>query len=182
MTVANLTTPANFFHIIRRQLARPFRKPLIVLSPKSLLRHPLCISDVKDFQTGQSFQEVLDDPEASKNPKKVNRVLYCSGKIYYELVQERDKRKRKDLAIVRLEQLYPFPLSQMERLSAQYKNAEAFWVQEEPSNMGAWQYFWSFYRNLDIKLIARKSSASPATGYKKVHDETQRELIENAMA
>ncbi len=182
MTIANITTPANFFHVLRRQLARPFRKPLIVMSPKSLLRHPLCISKLKDFTSGQSFQEVLDDPKVGSKVKEIKRVLYCSGKIYYDLLQAKEERKRSDIAIVRLEQLYPFPLKQMEQLQKKYKNASSFWVQEEPSNMGAWQYFWSFYQNLDIELIARKSSASPATGYKKVHDETQQQLIDDAFA
>ncbi|NND34261.1 MAG: 2-oxoglutarate dehydrogenase E1 component [Saprospiraceae bacterium] len=180
ITVANMTTPANLFHVLRRQLKRPFRKPLIIMSPKSLLRHPLCVSHFKEFTTGQTFQEVYDDEEASKDPDRIKKVLYCSGKIYYDLLEEKLAQKRKDVAIVRLEQLYPFPLTQMEALAAEYKNAKSFWVQEEPSNMGGWQYFWSFYRNQDIELIARKSSASPATGYKKVHAEQQAELIRKA--
>jgi 2-oxoglutarate dehydrogenase E1 component len=180
ITVANMTTPANLFHVLRRQLKRPFRKPLIIMSPKSLLRHPLCISDAKEFSTGNTFQEVYDDVDADKNPGNVTKVLYCSGKIYYDLLEEKMASKRSDVAIIRLEQLYPFPLTQMEGLAAKYSKAKSFWVQEEPSNMGAWQYFWSFYRNQDIELIARKSSASPATGYKKVHAEQQAELIRKA--
>ncbi len=180
ITVANLTTPANFFHVLRRQLARPFRKPLIVMSPKSLLRHPLCLSDVKAFTTHRAFEEVYDDPEASKQPEKVKRVLYCTGKVYYDLLEAKKENKRDDVAIVRLEQLYPFPLQQMEKLTHQYEKAESFWVQEEPSNMGAWQYFWSFYQNTDIQLISRKSSASPATGHHKVHEVEQREIIQRA--
>lgn len=180
ITVANMTTPANLFHVLRRQLARPFRKPLIIMSPKSMLRHPLCVSNIKDFTTNKNFQEVYDDAEASTYPDKISRVLYCSGKVYYDLLEEKQKQQRNDTAIIRLEQLYPFPLEQMERLSNQYRHAESYWVQEEPSNMGAWQYFWSFYQNQDIRLIARKSSASPATGYKKVHAEQQDELIKKA--
>ncbi|MCB0665794.1 MAG: 2-oxoglutarate dehydrogenase E1 component [Saprospiraceae bacterium] len=182
ITVANITTPANLFHVLRRQLARPFRKPLIIMSPKSMLRHPMCVSGIKEFTTGKRFQEVIDDPEASQHPDKVRKVLYCSGKVYYDLLEAKQERKIKDIAIVRLEQLYPFPLLQMEELSTQYANAKALWVQEEPSNMGAWQYFWSFYRNQDIELLSRKSSASPATGYKKVHAEQQQELIDTALS
>lgn len=182
ITVANITTPANLFHVLRRQLARPFRKPLIIMSPKSMLRHPMCVSKLKEFTTGQRFQEVIDDPEATEQSGKIRKVLYCSGKVYYDLLEAKQERKIKDVAIVRLEQLYPFPLVQMEELSKKYAKAKAFWVQEEPSNMGAWQYFWSFYRNQDIELLARKSSASPATGYKKVHAEQQQELIDTALS
>ncbi|MCL4111884.1 UNVERIFIED_CONTAM: hypothetical protein GTU68_063536 [Idotea baltica] len=182
ITVANMTTPANLFHILRRQLQRPFRKPLIIMSPKSLLRHPLCISNISEFSTNNRFQEVYDDIEASKDPEKIRKVLYCSGKIYYDLLEAKIDQKKDDIAIVRLEQLYPFPLVQMDELSAKYSKAKAFWVQEEPSNMGAWQYFWSFYRNQDIELIARKSSASPATGFKKVHAKQQAEIIESALS
>ena len=178
ITVANLTTPANLFHVMRRQLARPFRKPLVIMSPKSLLRHPLCISTIDEFKTGTTFQEVIDDAEV--DAKKVKRVLYCSGKIYYDLLQYKVENNRDDVAIVRLEQLYPFPLEQMDKLMKKYKDAETFWVQEEPSNMGAWQYIWAFYRNLNIELISRKSSASPATGYKKVHAEQQEDLVNRA--
>ena len=180
ITVANLTTPANLFHILRRQLERPFRKPLILMTPKSLLRHPDCISKIGDFITGTSFQEVYDD-HGVKDVKNINRVLYCSGKIYYDLVKAKSENQRDDVAIVRVEQLYPFPLEQMKALQQKYDQAEAFWVQEEPSNMGGWQYFWSFYQNVEIKLIARKSSASPATGFKKVHEEQQNEIVKQAL-
>ncbi len=180
ITVANITTPANLFHVLRRQLARPFRKPLVIMSPKSMLRHPQCISHMKEFSTGRTFEEVYDDAEALAAPRKIKRILFCSGKIYYDLLEEKRQRKRGDIAIVRLEQLYPFPLHQVEMILKRYQGAQAFWIQEEPSNMGAWQYFWSFYKNLDIELIARKSSASPATGYKKIHDEQQAEIVEKA--
>jgi 2-oxoglutarate dehydrogenase E1 component len=181
ITVANITTPANLFHALRRQLIRPFRKPLIIMSPKSLLRHPLCISGVKEFTTGQRFQEILDDPDASRKPEKIRKVLYCSGKVYYDLLEVKKARNINDIAIVRLEQLYPFPFAQMDSLAQQYASAKAYWVQEEPSNMGAWQYLWSFYRTQKLELISRKSSASPATGYKKVHAEQQDDLIDKAL-
>ena len=184
MTVANITTPANFFHAIRRQLVRDFRKPLVVMSPKSLLRHPLCVSPMADFDPKKNFQELIDDPavKTAAVTKKIKRVLYCSGKVYYDLLAKKTADKRTDVAIVRLEQLYPFPLTQMKDMKKKYEHAEAFWVQEESSNMGAWQYFLAFYQRYSIKLISRRSSASPATGFKKVHDEQQKELIEKAFA
>ncbi len=185
MSVCNVTKPANFFHLLRRQLARPFRKPLIVMSPKSLLRHPECISNITDFEPGNRFQEIYDDEDypTKAKAKKVERVLFCTGKIYYDLLKRKREENRQDVAIIRLEQLYPFPLEQLNQLvDEKYKSAKAYWVQEEPSNMGAWQYFWSFYRNADIELISRKSSASPATGFKKVHDIEQQAIIDMAFA
>lgn len=155
MTVANVTTPANFFHLIRRQLARPFRKPLVVMSPKSLLRHPLCISDFKDFTVG-GFQETFDDASV-KDASKIKKVLCCTGRLYYDLLEKKEKEGHDDIAIVRLEQLYPFPQAQVNELIKKYANAKFFWVQEEPSNMGSWQYLLAFYRNYDLGLIARKS-------------------------
>ncbi len=183
MTVANLTTPANFFHIIRRQLARPYRKPLVIVSPKSLLRHPKCISTVEAFTEINNFYEVYDDTSitTAAKAKKVKRVLFCTGKVYYDLLERKEQEKRNDVAIVRIEQLYPFPKDKMDELvNKKYKNAEKFWVQEEPSNMGSWQYFLAFYRNYDIDLISRKSSASPATGYKKQHDAEQKDIVDRA--
>ena len=182
MTVANVTTPANFFHLIRRQLARPFRKPLIVMSPKSLLRHPQCVSSFEDFSKG-GFQEIYDDHSVdSKKAAKVEKVLFCSGKIYYDLMAKKEADKREDIAIVRLEQLYPFPKTQMDAILDKYKKAKVCWVQEEPSNMGSWQYILAFYRNNDIELIGRKSSASPATGYKKLHAKEFDDIMSRSFA
>ena len=193
LTVANVTTPANFFHLIRRQQARPFRKPLIVMSPKKLLRprnidrpdeeilYRECVSSFNDLTKG-GFQEVYDDPEVKtkRDISKIKRVLCCSGKIYYDLLDKKVADERDDVAIVRLEQLYPFPKEKVDNIIRKYGNAEWFWVQEEPSNMGAWRYILAFYRNYDIKLIARKSSASPATGFKKVHESQQNSIIQFA--
>lgn len=182
MTVANVTTPANFFHLMRRQLARPFRKPLVVMSPKSLLRHPECVSSLDAFSTGR-FQEVIDDADfnTQESAEQVERILYCSGKMYYDLLKYKRENNRSDVAIVRIEQLYPFPKKQIRAIINKYSNAKKFyWVQEEPSNMGAWQFLLSFYRKHDLQLIARKSSASPATGFKKVHDVEQQAIIETA--
>jgi len=160
-------------------MARDFRKPLIVMSPKSLLRHPKCVSSVDDFTTGNYFKEVMDD-DNTVAASKVTRVLFCSGKIYYDLLAYKEEHKRKDTAIARVEQLYPLPQKQLDKIIKKYKNAQFAWVQEEPSNMGAWQYILSCYRNATITLIARKSSASPATGFKKVHLKEQAAIIENA--
>ena len=184
MTVANCTTPANYFHLLRRQLARPFRKPLVVMTPKSLLRHPGVVSPIEDFETGKGFQEILDDPQVGpRSGKKIKRVLLCSGKVYYDLLDKKQKDQRTDVAIVRLEQLYPLPMTQLEMIRKKYEQAEFYWVQEEPVNMGAWQYVLSFtYGWFHVKLVSRKTSASPATGFKKVHDMQQEEIVERAFA
>lgn len=180
MTVANITTPANFFHAMRRQLARPFRKPLIIMSPKSLLRHPLCVSALEDFESKTKFQEVFDDAAVTTSgAKKIKRTLFCTGKIYYDLLNKKLADKREDVAIVRLEQLYPLPETQIQAILKKYKNAASFWVQEEPENMGAWRYMLANYPT-QFECIARKASASPATGYKKVHDQQQQAIIDKA--
>jgi 2-oxoglutarate dehydrogenase E1 component len=181
MTVANISTPANFFHLMRRQLYRPFRKPLIVMSPKSLLRHPECVSSFDAFTGRTRFQEVLDDQELSaKEQAGVKRLLMCSGKIYYDLDEYRKAKNRKDVAIVRIEQLYPYPDKQLEDIFKKYEKAQISWVQEEPENMGPWRYMYVKTGVRDLKCIARKSSASPATGYKKVHDDQSQQIIEEA--
>ncbi len=186
-TVANITSPANFFHALRRQLARPFRKPLIVMSPKSLLRNPMAVSNLSEFLGDKRFQELYDDPNIGpRSGKKITRVLLCTGKIYYELYQAKVEKNRKDVAIVRLEQLYPLPVPQLQFVIKKYSEAEFVWVQEEPSNMGAWQYIHSLLVNKEVSLgiplrfIARKASASPATGFKKAHNEQQNSIIEQS--
>ncbi|MEM9821180.1 MAG: 2-oxoglutarate dehydrogenase E1 component, partial [Bacteroidota bacterium] len=184
ITVANITTPANFFHAIRRQLARPFRKPLVIMSPKSLLRHPDCVSDLEAFENinDNSFYEYYDDPEVTDdNLKDIKRALFCSGKVYYDLLKRKREDNRKDVAIIRLEQLYPFPKKFLDQLLERYTSVKSFWVQEEPANMGAWQHIVSqYYRITKLKLIARKESASPATGFKKIHDEQQQDIVNRA--
>ncbi len=179
MVVANLTTPANIFHALRRQVKWDFRKPLVIFTPKSLLRHPDCISSVKDFTDG-AFQEIIDD--AYVNPKEVKRLLLCTGKVYYDLKARQQKDKRKDVAIVRLEQLYPMPEEQSWKLIEKYKSAEKVWVQEEPKNMGAFTFLRRYTQFDDFKLIARKSSASPATGYASVHAQEQAKIVNNAFS
>ncbi|HKK87684.1 MAG TPA: 2-oxoglutarate dehydrogenase E1 component [Saprospiraceae bacterium] len=177
LTVANLTTPANLFHAFRRQLARDFRKPLIIMSPKSLLRHPKCVSPREDFYGGTKFQEVIDDSTVTKS--KAKRLLLCSGKIYYDLEAYREEEKIKDTAIVRLEQLYPYPEKQLQKMIKKYPKAELSWVQEEPRNMGAASYIFE-RMNGQVNIISRDASASTATGYKKVHDKQQEELVARA--
>jgi 2-oxoglutarate dehydrogenase E1 component len=181
MQVTNCTTPANFFHALRRQFKRDFRKPLVVFTPKSLLRHPLCVSPLSEFTEGK-FQEVIDD--ADVKVAAVKRVLFCSGKIYYELLEKQQKDQIKDVAIVRLEQLYPTPVAQMEAVYKKYKNAkDAVWVQEEPENMGAWPYLLRKLRRTifsDMEVISRKESSSTATGFAKQHADQQAYILAKA--
>lgn len=176
--VANCTTPANFFHLLRRQLKRDIRKPLVVFTPKSLLRHPLCVSKIEEFTKG-GFHELIDDAYA--DPAKVKKILFCSGKIYYDLLDHQQKEKRKDVAIVRLEQLYPLPYAQLDQLLGRYKNAKQLvWVQEEPKNMGAWPFIVRKFNQYKIEVVARKESSSTATGYLKQHQTQQQYIIQKA--
>ena len=178
MFVCNITEPANFFHMLRRQVALPFRKPCVVMSPKSLFRHKEVVSPLEAFTKG-SFQEVLPDPSA--DPKKVKKVLLCTGKIYYELLDARRNSGKTDTAIIRLEQLAPFPQKQLDAALAPYKKAELVWVQEEPENMGYYSYMLRMLRGTPFNVISRKASASPATGYMKVHLAEQKEILEKAV-
>lgn len=181
MQVVNCTTPANFFHALRRQFKRDFRKPLVVFTPKSLLRHPSCVSKIEEFTDGK-FQEVIADQNVEAS--NVNRVLFCSGKIYYELLEKQQKDEIENVAIVRVEQLYPTPVAQMENVYKKYKNAEeAVWVQEEPENMGAWPYLLRKLRKTafsDIEVISRNESSSTATGYAKQHADQQAYILAKA--
>lgn len=179
MVVANITEPSNFFHLLRRQLAWEFRKPCVVMSPKSLLRHPKVMSPMEEFTSGR-FREVL--PDNTVNAKDVKRVVLCSGKIYYDLEEAREKENVRDVAIVRMEQLHPLPKIQLMEALKAYKNAELVWVQEEPENMGYWNYILRMlYKDLKLDVIARKPSASPATGYNKVHVQEQAVIVNKAL-
>jgi 2-oxoglutarate dehydrogenase E1 component len=179
--VCNLTTPAQYFHRLRRQAKSDFRKPLIIMAPKSLLRHPLAVSDLGDMVSG-FFQEVLDDPDKLKAP---GRILFCSGKLYYELLQRRRELKKLETAIVRLEQLYPFPEKQLKNVIKKYRKAKQyFWVQEEPQNMGAWFFMRPRLTRLigkHINYIGRKASSSPATGFPHIYRREQAAIIEEAV-
>ena len=169
---------SNFFHVLRRQLKRDFRKPLVVFTPKSLLRQPRCVSSLDDLADGK-FQELIDD--GTVDAAAVTRVVFCSGKIYYELLEYKEKNQLNQVAIVRLEQLYPFPAAQMEQVVKKYKSAKTWcWVQEEPKNMGAWSYLLRTVKGVALKIISREESASPATGSHHAHEREQRELIRRA--
>jgi 2-oxoglutarate dehydrogenase E1 component len=184
MQVANCTTPAQYFHLLRRQMHRKFRKPLIMMSPKSLLRHPMAISDISELTSGK-FESVLD--ETGNDPKKIKKIIFCSGKVYYDLYDARQKANITDRVIIRIEELYPFPEDSIKAIQKKYPNAsEQVWVQEEPQNQGAWMYIRDAFDEVtgkagSIKYIGRKKSASPAAGHLKVHTKEQEELVKLAL-
>lgn len=180
MVITNITTSANLFHALRRQLAWPFRKPLINFSPKANLRHAGTYSAVSEFTKG-GFQEVIDDVTI-KDPQAVKKVLFCSGKLYYDLAEKQAKENRSDIAIVRLEQIYPLPFSQLEALYKKYGKATWFWVQEEPLNMGAASFLQMNLKTINFGIISRQPSAATASGYSKVHAQEQSEIVETAFA
>lgn len=177
MVVTNITTSANLFHALRRQLYWNFRKPIINFSPKANLRHPGSYSDVSEFTTG-GFKEVIDD--AVVTPSEVKQVLFCTGKVYFDLLEARNKWSANDHAIVRMEQVYPIPVEQLLELRKKYKKAEWTWVQEEPLNMGAASFLKMNLLAFDFKIVSRSSSAATATGYSKVHAMEQQEIINKA--
>ena len=195
--VANCSTPANYFHILRRQIHRSFRKPLVLMTPKSLLRHPMCISTAEDFTTGSSFHRVLwDDAQKGnsalklKADAKIKRVVICSGKVYYDLLAERDKRGQDDTYLLRLEQFYPFPAMSMVKELERFKNAEVIWCQEEPKNQGGWSFVepnleWVLTRigakHKRAAYAGRAASASPATGLASRHKAEQEALVNEAL-
>ncbi len=179
MVITNITTAANFFHALRRQLAWPFRKPLINFAPKANLRHTGSYSRIEEFTTG-GFKEVIDD--ATADPAKVKKVLFCSGKIYFDMAERQQKENRTDIALIRLEQIYPLPYKQLEALNAKYSKATWFWVQEEPMNMGAASFLRMNLTGINYGVISRQPSASTATGYNKVHMQEQKEIIETAFS
>ena len=180
MYVLNCTTPANFFHALRRQLKSDFRKPMIAFTPKSLLRHPKCVSTYKDF-SDLTFQEIIDDAVA--DPKKIKTLVLCSGKVYYDLAERFEKDKLNNAALIRIEQLYPFAHHTLDQLRSKYKSAKnILWVQEEPENMGAWAYILRTLRSLNPDCISRAESASPASGSHKMHQVQQQLLIDQTVA
>ena len=185
MQVCVPSTPAQMFHLMRRQMLRNCRKPLIVITPKSLLRHKECTSSLDDLTSG-FFQRAL--PEVDDiDPEKVKYILLCSGKIYYELLHERRAMKRNDIAIVRVEQLYPFPGPELNDLLACYKHAtELVWVQEEPKNQGAWDFVKPripamLSRDWNLSYVGRESASAPAVGSAKLHGIQQRDLVDRAI-
>ncbi|MDC3104232.1 2-oxoglutarate dehydrogenase E1 component [Candidatus Pelagibacter bacterium] len=198
MQVVNCTTPSNYFHALRRQMHRDFRKPLIVMTPKSLLRHKHCVSKLDEFTSKKTFHRILNDDayvEGSgliklKNYKEIKKVVMCSGKIYYDLIQGRENNKNDEVVFIRLEQLYPFPAKTLANLLKKYENAEFIWCQEEPKNMGAWNTVRNYIdRTLEIiyftkdkvKFIGRKASSSTATGNLNKHLAQQKEILEKVL-
>jgi len=198
LQVVNCTTPANYFHLLRRQMRRDFRKPLIIMTPKSLLRHKKCVSNLEDFTKKTRFHRILIDhsylPESKfiklKQDNKIKKVIMCSGKIYFDLLEAREKSKDDSVVFIRIEQLYPFPAKHLAKELSRYKNAKFYWCQEEPMNMGAWNTS-KYYidRTLEIiqvkgekaKYIGRNAAASPATGNLNKHLAEQKEILEKVV-
>lgn len=175
MVVANVTTPANYFHLLRRQLKWNFRKPLVVMSPKSLLRHPKVVSPLEDFANG-TFQPIIDD--ATADAAKVEKLILCSGKIYYELLAKKEELNMENVALVRFEQIYPIQQDKIQEIFAKYSNRkELYWVQEEPENMGSWSYILRNFRDTGIQVIAPVPSGSPAPGSHKMFERNQNAII-----
>ncbi|MFP4621190.1 MAG: 2-oxoglutarate dehydrogenase E1 component [Bacteroidales bacterium] len=175
MQVINCTTPANFYHVLRRQIHRNFRVPLILFTPKSLLRHSRAVSSMKELAF-KKFRKVIDD--ADVNNKEVKRVVFCSGKIYYDLLERKEHFGIKDIALIRIEQLYPFPDKEVQQVIQKYKNCEQWlWVQEEPENMGAWNYIRTQFKDIEPRGITRPPSASPAVGLYKLHQIEQNDIL-----
>ncbi len=198
MQVVNCTTPSNYFHVLRRQMHREFRKPLIVMTPKSLLRHKRCVSNISEFVSKSSFHRVLEDDAYKKENKlislkkenKIKKVVMCSGKIYYDLIEEREKTKNNDIVFVRLEQLYPFPAKTLARVLKKYKKAKFIWCQEEPKNMGAWNTVRNYIertlemintKDINIKFVGRSASSTTATGNANKHLAQQKEILEKIL-
>ncbi len=191
MQVVNLTTPANYFHALRRQMKRNFRKPLIVMAPKSLLRHKLVVSKLGEMGPETKFMRVFPEKDILDLDKNVRRVILCSGKVYYDLLRQRRERGVKDVAIVRIEQLYPWPRRLATQQLQRYHNAEVVWCQEEPANMGAWLFVLPRLNYIIEQLghkcgkpvyAGRQASASPASGSAKVHQREQEELVDQALS
>lgn len=180
MVITNITTAANLFHALRRQLTWQFRKPLINFSPKANLRYSGSFSTVDEFTKG-GFQELIDD-HFVQTPSEVKKVLFCTGKLYFEMAEKQRKENRQDIAIIRLEQIYPLPLQQLEELHRKYQKATWFWVQEEPLNMGAASFLQMNLKTINYGIISRNASASTATGYAKIHAKEQSEIIETAFS
>ncbi|MEM8833010.1 MAG: 2-oxoglutarate dehydrogenase E1 component [Pseudomonadota bacterium] len=190
--VANCSTPANYFHILRRQMCRSFRKPLVLMTPKSLLRHKLCVSQAEDFLEGSSFRRVLwdhDKDELAKD-KDIKRVVLCTGKVYYDLLQERRNRKITDIIFIRVEQLYPYPDDALQEELKKYTNADIIWCQEEPKNMGYWTFIGPLLEDTLTAIqhkvsrpeyVGRIAAASPATGHLKTHEKEQADLVDQAL-
>ncbi|MDC0292100.1 2-oxoglutarate dehydrogenase E1 component, partial [Verrucomicrobiales bacterium] len=184
--VCNLTTPAQYFHVLRRQMVRDdIRKPLILMTPKSLLNHSLCMSSLDEMAEGTSFQEIIDDDfEELREPDRIDRVVFCSGKVFYDLDDYRKRLNIENVAIVRMEQLYPYHREKMKELAKKYEAASKIvWCQEEPLNMGAWSFIGPRLQKLTehkVRYAGRGSAASTSTGSKAIHKREQKALVEEA--
>jgi 2-oxoglutarate dehydrogenase E1 component len=199
LQVINCTTPANYFHALRRQIHRGFRKPLIIMTPKSLLRNKRCISNIQDFGKNNSFHRVLTDLAnikeynliKLKKDKNISKVIICSGKVYFDLLEAREKIKNDKIYIIRVEQLYPFPVKTLAKELKRFKkNAKFYWCQEEPQNMGAWNSARNYIKwtlnyidavDQEVRYIGRNPAASPATGYIKRHIDQQKQIVEKVL-
>jgi len=197
--VVNCTTPANYFHVLRRQMHREFRKPLIIMTPKSLLRHKRCVSNISEFSKKSTFHRVLEDDayskinnllELKKRDDQIKKVVLCSGKIYYDLIEAREKYKNNKVTFIRLEQLYPFPAKTLANILKRYSKANFFWCQEEPMNMGAWNTVRNYidrtlemvnFGDKSVKYVGRKAASSTATGNLNKHLAQQKEILEKIL-
>ena len=197
--VVNCTTPSNYFHVLRRQMHREFRKPLIVMTPKSLLRHKKCVSNISEFSKKSTFHRVLEDDyytniknllDLKKRDEKIKKVVLCSGKIYYDLIEAREKIKNEKVTFVRIEQLYPFPVKTLANILKRYKKAQFIWCQEEPKNMGAWNTVRNYidrtleminFGDKSVKYVGRNAAPSTATGNFNKHLAQQKEILEKIL-
>ncbi|GFZ80537.1 2-oxoglutarate dehydrogenase subunit E1 [Rickettsiales bacterium] len=180
MQAVNCSTPANYFHALRRQIYQNSPKPLIIFTPKSLLRHKLAISKIEEMAAGTAFETIIPDAET----KKAKKIIICSGKIYYDLLQTRKEKQIKNIAIVRLEQYYPFPQKALAEQIKRHPGAKIIWCQEEPANMGAWSFVWPLIKDAaqgEVRYIGRPAAASPASGYSSTHSQEQQKIIEDAL-
>ena len=196
--VVNCTTPSNYFHVLRRQMHRQFRKPLIVMTPKSLLRNKKCISNISEFSKKSTFHRVLEDDAYEKqnklislsNDNQIKKVVMCSGKVYYDLIEAREKLKNKNIVFIRIEQLYPFPAKTLANVLKRYKKAKFIWCQEEPKNMGAWNTVRNYIdrtlnmidlKDINVKYVGRQASSTTATGNANKHLAQQKEILEKIL-
>ena len=190
MQVCNCSTPANYFHVLRRQIHREFRKPLVLMTPKSLLRHKRAVSKLEEMGEGTSFHRVLWDEGEFVADSKIRQVVLCSGKVYYDIAEERDKRGIKDVYVLRVEQLYPYPEKALENELKRFPNAKIVWCQEEPRNMGSWFYIREpledhlkkmGHNETTVRYTGRAAAAAPATGLAKKHLIEQAALVNDAL-
>jgi 2-oxoglutarate dehydrogenase E1 component len=190
LQVVNATTPANYFHVLRRQMHRSFRKPLVVMTPKSLLRHKRCVSRLADLGPGSGFHRVLYEDVLPSEPEEARQLVLCSGKVYYDLAAEREARGANDVHLLRIEQLYPFPADALAELLEPYRHCHLVWCQEEPRNMGAWEFIEDLIREVAVeagckhpepRYSGRPTSAATATGLLERHEAERAELLDDAL-